>query len=88
MCDHVISRTRLCCRTLCHNLLCACVGRYICVAEFYLGSFQMIATHMCVTEGRSSWSQFPFAGLAYVSVFECASACASEASKHPLSRFL
>ena len=32
-------------------------------------------THMCVTEGRSSWSQFPFAGLAYVSFFKRASTC-------------
>ena len=33
----------------CHSLLCGCVGRYICVAECYVGSFNFIA-HTCVLQ--------------------------------------
>ena len=58
-------------------------------AEFFIwGHSIRLRTHMCVTEGRSSCSQFPFGRLAHVSVFECANACAAEASHRPLSRLL
>ena len=33
----------------------------------YLESFYMLAHTHVFTEGRTSWPQFPFAGLAYVS---------------------
>ena len=69
MCDHVISR---------------CVADPLSpsIADFYLGSFHMIARrHTCVTEGRSSWWQFALAVLACVSVFSCASTRAAEASR-------
>ena len=47
MCDPAISRARLVLQSLCHHLLCGCVGRCVCVAEFQLGSFHMIAhTHV------------------------------------------
>ena len=63
---------------ICHHLLCGCVGRHVCVAEFFLGSFCMHAhTHMCVAERRSSWSQFPFDG-AYVCF--CLRVCQSSAA--------
>ena len=51
-CDftHTFVFQTLCHRLLCEcvGILCECVGRYICVAEFYLESFHMIArTHVC-----------------------------------------
>ena len=47
MCDPAISCARLVLQTLCHHLLCGCVGRCVCVAEFQLGSFHIIAhTHV------------------------------------------
>ena len=82
MCGHRVSRTRLCCRPFV-TIYCVPVP-----ADTFVLQNSVLRAHMCVSEGRSSWSQFAFAGLAYVSVFECTSTCATEASNHPLSRFL
>ena len=67
MCDHVLACTHLCRRpfvTIC------CVGvsaERLVLQHSIWGFFICWHTHMCITESRSSWSQFPFAGLVYVS---------------------
>ena len=82
VCDHVISRAHLYCKPF---VTIYCVGVSAdtnCVVELYLGSCHMIAhTHVCY---RRHEFVVAVCICAYVSVFECASTCAAEASKHRL----
>ena len=71
-----------------HRLLCGCVDRCTCVAEFCPGSFHMIAQTHVYYRRQEFVVAVSVAGLAYVSVFEHASTCAAEASNHPLSQFM